>query len=56
MLNGNQTELAMKEANLIAVVEKTLPDFALNLRLTYGQPRTKLVLQYLEQAGYRRMC
>jgi len=28
MLNGNQTELARKEANLIAVVEKILPDFA----------------------------
>jgi hypothetical protein len=28
MLNGNQTELAMKEANLIAIVEKILPDFA----------------------------
>jgi hypothetical protein len=32
MLNGNQTELAMKEANLIAVVEKTLPDFARTCR------------------------
>jgi hypothetical protein len=28
MLNGNQTELARKEANLIGVVEKILPDFA----------------------------
>ncbi len=28
MLNGNQTELARKEANLIAVVEKILPEFA----------------------------
>ena len=28
MLNGNQTELARKEANLISVVEKILPDFA----------------------------
>jgi hypothetical protein len=28
MLNGNQTELARKEANLIAAVEKILPDFA----------------------------
>ena len=27
MLNGNQTELARKEANLIPVVEKILPDF-----------------------------
>jgi hypothetical protein len=34
MLNGNQTELARKEANLIAVVEKILPDFA------RGAPRT----------------
>jgi hypothetical protein len=28
MLNGNQTELARKEANLIAGIEKMLPDFA----------------------------
>lgn len=28
MMNGNQTELARKEANLIAVVENILPDFA----------------------------
>jgi hypothetical protein len=28
MLNGNQTELARKEANLIDGIEKTLPDFA----------------------------
>ena len=28
MLNGNQMELARKEANLIAGVEKILPDFA----------------------------
>lgn len=28
MLNGNQAELARKEANLIAVVEEILPDFA----------------------------
>jgi hypothetical protein len=34
MMNGNQTELARKEANLIAVVEKILPDFA------RGAPRT----------------
>jgi hypothetical protein len=27
MLNGNQTELARREANLIAIVEKILPDF-----------------------------
>ena len=28
MLNGNQTELAKKEANLVTGVEKMLPDFA----------------------------
>ena len=28
MLNGNQMELARKEANLIAGIEKMLPDFA----------------------------
>jgi hypothetical protein len=28
MLNANQMELARKEANLIAVVEKILPEFA----------------------------
>ena len=28
MLNGNETELARKEAGLIAGVEKMLPDFA----------------------------
>jgi hypothetical protein len=28
MSNGNPTELAKKEANLIAAVEKMLPDFA----------------------------
>jgi len=28
MLNGNQTELARKEANLIDRIEKMLPDFA----------------------------
>jgi len=28
MLNGNQTEFARKEANLIAGIEKMLPDFA----------------------------
>jgi len=28
MLHGNQTELARKEANLIAAVEKILPEFA----------------------------
>ncbi len=28
MLNGNVTELARKEAKLVAVVEKVLPDFA----------------------------
>jgi hypothetical protein len=28
MLNGNETELARKEANLIAGIEKMLPDFA----------------------------
>jgi hypothetical protein len=28
MSSGNQTELASKEANLIAAVEKMLPDFA----------------------------
>jgi hypothetical protein len=28
MLNGNQTDLARKEANLVAVVEKMLPEFA----------------------------
>ena len=28
MLNGNQTELARKEANLIDGIEKMLPDFA----------------------------
>jgi len=28
MLNGNQTELARKEAKLIAGIEKMLPDFA----------------------------
>ena len=28
MLNGNQTELARKEANLIAGIEKMLPNFA----------------------------
>jgi hypothetical protein len=28
MSNGNQTELARKEANLIAEIEKMLPDFA----------------------------
>jgi hypothetical protein len=28
MLSGNQTELARKESDLIAVVEKILPDFA----------------------------
>ena len=28
MLNGNQTELARKEANLIAGIEEVLPDFA----------------------------
>jgi len=28
MLNGNQTEFAQKEANLIAGIEKMLPDFA----------------------------
>jgi hypothetical protein len=32
MLNGKQTELARKEANLIAVVENTLPDFAMACR------------------------
>ena len=32
MLNGNQTELARKEANLIALVEKILPDFAMACR------------------------
>jgi hypothetical protein len=28
MSRGNQTELVKKEANLIAAIEKTLPDFA----------------------------
>jgi len=28
MFNGNETELARKEANLIAGIEKMLPDFA----------------------------
>jgi hypothetical protein len=28
MSSGNQTELAKKEANLIAAIEKMLPDFA----------------------------
>ena len=28
ILNGNQTELARKEANLIAGIDKMLPDFA----------------------------
>ena len=28
MLNGNQMELARKEANLIAGIDKMLPDFA----------------------------
>lgn len=28
MFNGNKTELARKEANLIAGIEKMLPDFA----------------------------
>jgi hypothetical protein len=28
MLNGNQTELARKEAKLIDGIEKMLPDFA----------------------------
>ena len=32
MLSGNQTELARKESNLIAVVEKILPDFARTCR------------------------
>jgi hypothetical protein len=43
MLNGNQTELARKEANLITVVEKILPDFAKACRAHQLRKRNYIV-------------
>jgi len=52
MSSGNQTELARKEANLIAAIEKMLPDFARACRA----PDTPVVIMHQDAfaAGAQR--